>query len=343
MKILVTGAAGFLGSWVADSLHDLGHEVVGLDNLVGGSEENVSRTYRKADILCPKEVIAACGGCDTVYHCAALAYEGLSVFSPRMIVDNIVTGTVNVAVCAINAGVKRFVNCSSMARYGNAQPPFIEDHTAAIPEDPYGLAKLCAEDQLNLLGRVHGMQVVHAVPHNIYGPRQKYDDPFRNVAAIFANQMLRGVTPKIYGDGEQVRCFSYIGDVLPAMLRLLDCACDVPMPNGVRVGHGEVFNVGPDRGWVTINRLFKVVADAVGFKERPEYVDSRPCEVKRAYCSSQKIRERFGVEPNRTSLEDGIAILVEDIRRRGPKRFTYHLPIEIDSPKVPRTWRERLM
>jgi len=332
VKILVTGSSGFLGSWISTKLLDLGHSVVGVDNLEGGSYQDPREDFHCLDVCSGDDMAEVAKGCEAVYHCAALAYEGLSVFSPRMIVENIVGGTVSVAVAAINAGVKRFVNCSSMARYGDNQVPY-EECMRPCPVDPYGAAKVAAEDQLNLLGRVHGMMVVHAVPHNIYGPRQKYDDPFRNVASIFANRMLQNLPPIIYGDGHQVRCFSYIDDVLPTMLALLEAD----------VRHGEVFNVGPgNEDGITVNRLCQLLRELTGYTGGSQYTADRPCEVRVAICSSQKIKERFGFV-QRTGTRLGLRALIDDIRERGPKPFVYHLPIEIDSPKVPRTWKERLM
>ena len=340
MKVFVTGVAGFLGSWIAESLLKAGHSVVGVDNFVGGEENNIPlacKVYRpSADIRDLVLMTKMCEGCDAVYHCAALAYEGLSVFSPSMVADNVVGGSVAVATAAVRCGMKRFVNCSSMARYGL---PYCEDgksapfHECDEPEpiDPYGHSKLAAERILNVVGEQHGMKVLHAVPHNIYGPRQKYDDPYRNVAAIFANLMLQGKQPRVYGDGQQVRCFSYVADVVPVMLRLLDCDAE----------HGELFNVGPDEGEVTVKELWARLADITGFKLPMLHLPARPREVKHAVCSAQKIRERFGWSMW-TSLDDGLRSLVAYIERRGVRQFKYHLPIEIDGPDVPRTWKERL-
>ena len=328
MRVLVTGAAGFLGSWLVDRLAEAGHTAVGFDSLISGVIANC-RLCEVGDCCDLEAVTRACEDCDAVYHCAALAYEGLSVFSPSIVVNNIVTGSVTVMTAAIRCGVKRFVNCSSMARYGDRDPPFYEN-MHPNPVDPYGMAKYHAERQLNLLGRIHGVKVVHAVPHNIYGPRQRYTDPYRNVAAIFANRMLQDLPVYIYGDGQQTRCFSYIDDVLPTMVQLLEAG-----------EHGEVFNVGPDRGEVTVLELFRLIAQQTVYRWEPVFLPGRPQEVKYATCSSDKIRRQFGFE-QRTDLRDGIAKLVNWIDEQGPRPFDYHLPLEIVNDRTPMTWKERL-
>lgn len=333
MKILVTGAAGFLGSWLAEELLLRGHTVVGIDNLSGGYKDNLPDgiDFRPGDILNLDVVTGACRGCDLVYHTAALAYEGLSVFSPSAVVRSVVVGSVNVMVAAARAGASRLVNCSSMARYGDNPTPYTESMTPR-PVDPYGLAKAAAEQQLNLLGSVHKVLVVHAVPHNVIGPRQKYDDPYRNVASIMANRMLQGSQPYVYGDGSQVRCFSFIQDVIPVL-------ADLGRDNAP---HGEVYNVGPDEGAVTVLGLAREIAALLDFRLEPLHLPPRPCEVKTALCSSDKIRHRFGYK-TRTGLCEGLASIIEYVRRRGPRPFDYHLPLEIPTADTPQTWSRRLM
>lgn len=338
MKVLVTGSAGFLGSWLVEGLLQKGHDVIGVDNLRGGYEDNIvdhpRHTFFQRDILRLKSMDFVVAGCEAVYHCAALAYEGLSVFSPSLVSRNIVGGSVNVMTAAIRSGtVKRVINCSSMSRYGKGVTPFQEWHIPA-PVDPYGVAKVCVEDQMTLLGKVHGVEVLHAVPHNVYGPRQCYTDPYRNVAAIMANRALRGEPLVIYGDGYQKRCFSYITDILPTLLQLLDCKAE----------HGEIFNVGPDaESVVSIRELATVVEEVCGTKGSMRlHYDPRPCEVQVATCSSGKIRQRFGYK-SRTTLREGIESLVGYIRERGPQPFRYHLPLEIITPKTPVTWKEQLI
>lgn len=335
MKVFLTGGAGFLGSWIVESLINDGHEVVSVDNMIGGYADNVikhkNHAFHKVDMLDLECVSQLMSGCDVVYHTAATAYEGLSVFSPTLITNNIVTGSVTVMTAAIRNRVKRFINTSSMARYGENAIPFYE-HFEPKPSDPYGIAKYTAELQLNLLGKVHKVEVVHAVPHNIIGPRQKYDDPFRNVASIMINMMLSGRQPIVYGDGSQMRCFSFVQDDLFVFKKLLNCDL---------MEHGEKFNVGPDEEPVTINELAQRVARLLNVDLKIEYHDPRPCEVKLATCSADKIRKRFGYE-TKTTLDEGLSSIIQYVRTRGPKAFDYHLPIEIETAQLPKTWKDRL-
>lgn len=335
MKIFVTGGAGFLGSWLTEKLLNAGHKVVSVDSFIGGYHDNViyheNHQFIEGNIRDLDKMTDAMAGCDVVYHTAALAYEGLSVFSPTLVTNNIVTGTVAVATAAIRNNVKRFINCSSMARYGKNKVPFHEK-MQPLPEDPYGIAKVAAEMQLNFLGREHGFEVVHAIPHNIIGPRQKYDDPFRNVASIMANLMLQGRQPIIYGDGCQKRCFSFVDDDLFVFEKLLDCDLQE---------HGEKFNVGPDEEFVTINELAARIARLLDFNLNPDYHDPRPSEVLLATCSANKIRERFGYE-TKVFLDQGLQTIIDYIKKRGTLKFKYHLPIELQTARLPRTWRDRL-
>ncbi len=333
MRVFISGIAGFLGSHLADRLLALGHDVVGCDSLLGGELINVPPDaefyqYDCRDINAMAKIIR---GCELVYHCAATAYEGLSVFSPAMIMDNILTGSVSVFSAAIGDGARRIVFCSSMARYGTNLVPFEESYPPR-PQDPYGIAKVAAEQALVNLAGVHGVEYAVAVPHNIIGARQKFDDPYRNVASIMANLMLQGRSPFIYGDGEQKRCFSHIDDCLSCLLEL-----------GL-TEHGlyEVVNIGPDEEFVTINALFRKLKDIVGFEGQAIYLSDRPQEVKNAFCSSVKARDLLGYRTTH-KLEDGLRDVVEYIRQIGPRKFRYHLDIEIRNGRTPRTWLERLM
>ena len=335
MRVFITGIAGFLGSHLADAMLRAGHTVGGVDSLIGGYEDNVPvgvHIWWKADC----NELSCLNGYflifqpDIVFHCAATAYEGLSVFSPHLITKNIVGASTSVFSAAITAGVRRIVHCSSMARYGTGRPPFAESDRPD-PQDPYGIGKLCAEQMLRNLCETHGVEFTIAVPHNIIGPRQKYDDPYRNVASIMINRALQGKSIIIYGDGKQKRCFSYVDDCIA-------CLTKMAFDEGVV---GEVINIGPDEDPVTILELALLVRNITKMQVPIAYTLGRPQEVKIALCSSSKARRLLGYK-TKTTLEDGIVKMVDYIRARGVRPFDYHLPLEIVNEKTPRTWKERL-
>ena len=332
MRIFITGIAGFLGSHLAEQLLARNHHVVGCDSLLGGELVNVPPDaefyqYDCRDITAMQKITR---DCEIVYHCAATAYEGLSVFSPALVMDNIVTGSVSTFSAAIANNARRIVFCSSMARYGRNQTPFLETFTP-LPQDPYGIAKVAAEQALINLAVTHGVQYAIAVPHNIIGARQKFDDPYRNVASIMANLMLQDRRPFIYGDGEQQRCFSHVDDCLT-------CLLDLGLTDK---GLGEIINIGPDEGAITINQLFRTLSDITGYAGRAILLDGRPMEVKHAVCSSDKARRLLGYTTTRT-LQRGLTDVVDHIRAVGPRKFRYHLDLEIRTARTPRSWTERL-
>ena len=332
MKIFVSGIAGFLGSHLADAFIKDGHHVVGCDSLIGGELSNVpaEAEFYQYDCCYRNSMLKITKGCDLVYHTAATAYEGLSVFSPHLITNNIVTGSVSLFSAAIENNVKRIVFCSSMARYGTNKVPFREDYTPK-PQDPYGIAKVAAEDILKNLCEVHDVEYVIAVPHNIIGPRQKYDDPYRNVASIMINLMLQNRQPIIYGDGKQKRCFSYIDD---------DLFCLKEMATSKKV-LGQTINIGPDEEFITINELAEKIANQLKVNLNPRYMRGRPQEVLEATCSADKARKLLNYK-TKTSLDDGISKMIEYIKNKGAKKFRYHLDIEIINSKTPDTWKKKI-
>lgn len=333
MKIFITGVAGFLGSHLADKLLEHGNTVHGCDNLKGGFTTNINPRvhFNKADCRDYDTMRMLIDGCDTVVHCAATAHEGLSVFSPSFITKNIYEASVSVISAAASSGVRRFVFCSSMARYGKGDPPFTEDQPTS-PVDPYGIAKVAVEQTLKVLCHVHGMEYNIAIPHNIVGPRQRFDDPFRNVLSIMANRNLQGLPSYIYGDGEQQRCFSYIDDCVSCLDKL------TTDPNIVN----ETINIGPDENPITINEAADIVARECKFQGAPIYIDDRPQEVKVATCSSDKARKLLGYKTT-TTVEEAIGKTVEYIREVGAKPFNYDFPLEIKNDKTPKTWKNRLI
>lgn len=334
MKVLITGVAGFLGSHLADRFLKDNHEVIGVDNLLGGYRTNVPTgvDFVEMDLLDLEKTNHVFSGVELVIHSACTAYEGLSVFSPSLIVANTTQITTNVISAAVKNDVKKIVYMSSMARYGTQEiVPFIESLIPA-PQDPYGIAKYASELLLRNLCEVHGLQYVILVPHNIIGPRQKYDDPYRNVASIMINRMLSGKQPIIYGNGEQRRCFSFIADVVEPLYAA----------SFSNEAHSKIINIGPDEEFITINQLAEIIAEIIGFELNPIYMDGRPQEVFEANCSANLARSLLGYE-TRTQLRMGLEELVEWIRMNGVRPFSYHLPLEIISEITPKSWKDQLM
>jgi UDP-glucose 4-epimerase len=334
MKVLITGVAGFMGSHLADEFVKRGHTVVGIDNLIGGYYNNVPDAveFYEKDLGDFDAVVEHFKGIDLVVHTACTAYEGLSVFSPALVTRNTSHITTVALSASIKAGVKKFVHMSSMARYGTQEVvPFTEDMTPK-PQDPYGIAKYASELLIKNICETHGMQYVILVPHNIIGPRQKYNDPFRNVASIMINRMLQGKQPIIYGDGFQMRCFSFMQDVIDPLM----VACETDIANGM------VINIGPDEEFITINDLAKKIATILKFDLDPIYMPGRPQEVLNANCSASLAREVLGYETKK-SLDSGLEDLCSWIKSQGVKKFDYHLPLEFITDKTPRTWVEHII
>ena len=330
-KILVTGAAGFLGSHLAEQLQQIGHHVVGIDNMTGGYEDNVPKNieFHKIDCCDFEKIKEIMTDINIVYHCAATAHEGLSVFSPYEITKNNYLASVSIFSAAINAKVKRIIFCSSMARYGNQETPFTEKMDPK-PVDPYAISKVAAEEVLKNLCELNKIEWVIAVPHNIIGPKQKYDDPFRNVVSIMINRMLQGKAPIIYGDGKQTRCFSYIDDCL---------SCLIPMIDQKNLNK-QIINIGPDEEFVTINKVAEICSNITRTNLKPIYKKDRPQEVKHATCSADKARILLNYKTT-VNLLEGVKKTFEYIKSRGVKSFDYHINLEIKNDLTPETWLKK--
>lgn len=334
MKIWITGIAGFLGSHLADALIAQGHQIGGNDALVCGDISNSplkgwSKDQTSTD-CCDQPLMwydLDTFKPDILVHCGATAHEGLSSFSPSFITENIYGASIATFSAAIASGVKRIVYMSSMSRYGVGMPPFNElNHTK--PVDPYGIAKVAAEDTLINLCETHGVKWSIAVPHNIIGVRQRSVDPYRNVAAIMINRCKQGKAPIIYGNGTQKRCFSPVKDCLPSLIEMV-----------VGTADGQIVNIGPDKGEITINELANKIMSLTGFQGGTIYVPGRPNEVKEAYCSSDKARRLLGYKEQQ-SIDDCLKEMVDYIQ---PAPFVYDFPLEIITDRTPKTWVEKLI
>lgn len=325
---LVTGGAGFMGSHGVDELLRRGFRVVAMDDLSGGFRDNVQAgaTFVEGSILDHTLVdrLFAQHDFDYVFHLAAYAAEGLSHFIRRFNYQNNLIGTMNLMNAAVRRDVRCFVFTSSIAVYGANQLPMTEDLTPQ-PEDPYGIAKYAAELDLRSAHEMFGLNFLVFRPHNVYGERQNIGDKYRNVLGIFMNQLMQGQPMTVFGDGEQTRAFSYIGDVTPVMVEAA-LRADV---------YNEVFNVGSDEP-CTVNRLAELVAQAFGVAPEIRHLPARR-EVVHAYASHEKVKQRLGFQA-KTSLPEGVRRMAAWARAHGPRPTKPFAAIELEK-NLPPSWR----
>lgn len=324
---LVTGGAGFIGSHVADTLLEMGHRVVVMDDLSGGFAQNVPEraTFVEGSIMDQEliETLFTKYRFNYVYHLAAYAAEGLSHFIRRFNYMNNLVGSVNLINASVNHEVECFVFTSSIAVYGAGQSPMTED-MIPVPEDPYGIAKLAVEQDLRVAHEMFGLDSIVFRPHNVYGTRQNIGDRYRNVVGIFMNQCLRGEPLTIFGDGEQMRAFSDISDVAPVIAKSVD----------VKASHNQVFNIGADVPF-TVNVLADVVSRAMGVSCKKVHLPPRN-EVKVAYADHSKAHRIF--QPKKfMDLEEGIRNMAAWVKVHGSRESNVFSAVEV--PKnMPPTW-----
>ncbi len=331
IKVLVTGAAGFVGSHVCDHLINAGYEVVAFDDLSGGFRDNVNPkaefiqgTINDAELvnqLFTEHQFAY------VFHLAAYAAEGLSHFIRRFNYTNNLIGSINLINAAVNTGtVKCFVFTSSIAVYGKNQLPMTEDLMPAA-EDPYGISKLAVELDLKSAHEMFGLNYIIFRPHNVYGERQNIGDPYRNVVGIFMNQIMQGKKLTVFGDGMQTRAFSHIDDVAPVIAKSIEMA----------EAYNEIFNIGADTPY-TVKELATLVCESFNVPELLEFLDERN-EVVHAYSDHGKVHKYFGHLIKNITLKEGIERMVEDAKAKGPRQGSKFQHIEIEK-NMPPAWKK---
>lgn len=341
-KILVTGSAGFMGSYLVNHLIDKGFKVYGIDDLSGGYLRNVNKKsyFTKLDLRDKQKVKEYINKVkpDLIYHLAADATEGRSQFTPLSCTERNYLAYLNLLIPAIRNRMKRIVITSSMAIYGNQKPPFHEE-LEPKPEDMYGISKTAMEEATKVLSSVHGFEYVITRPHNVYGPRQNMADPYRNVVAIFINRLLEGKPFFIYGNGKQKRCFTYIDD----------CTMPLAKCGFLKNLNREIINIGPGpEEAVTINELAKIVLDtffegkAAPKKLLPVYFPDRPQEVKHAFSTHDKAKKLLDYCP-KVKLREGIRKMIEWARILGYQKPIYLEEIELTSNSIPKTWEKKLI
>ncbi|KKU68848.1 MAG: NAD-dependent epimerase/dehydratase [Parcubacteria group bacterium GW2011_GWA2_47_16] len=307
-KVFITGVAGLIGSRLADwILENTDCEVIGIDDLSGGYIENVSKkvTFHKLDVNDTRlDSLFKKYKPDYVFHFAAYAAEGLSPFIRKYNYTNNLLATAAIVNNCITHAVKRLVFTSSMAVYGSGNPPFDETHIPN-PVDPYGVAKMACEKDIQIAGEQHSLDWCIIRPHNVYGIKQNIWDNYRNVLGIWMWQYLNNEPMTIFGDGEQTRAFSYIDDCLEPLWK----AAKEPKASK------QIVNLGGTTE-VTINEANRILREVVG-GGKTVYMEKRH-EVKQAHSTWQKSVELLGYKDT-TPLKEGLTAMWEWARKQ-PKR-----------------------
>jgi UDP-glucose 4-epimerase len=291
MRILITGGAGFIGSHVADAFVAAGHDVAIVDDLSSGSRANVdagARLYRVDIRDAGLDAVFAEERPEVVYHHAAQVSVRRSVEAPQADADVNVLGSLNVFEAARRHGARRLVFASTGgAIYGEQTGAAADETHPCRPRSPYAVAKLAVEHYLDYYCATFGLQAVVLRYANVYGPRQ---DPHgeAGVVTIFMQRILAGLAPTIYGDGEQVRDFVYVDDVVAANLAVLDAAS----PDGEMA----IFNVGTGRA-TSVNALWRVIAEIARPTVGAYHEPARSGDVRRSVLDAARAARQLGWRP----------------------------------------------
>ena len=302
-EYLVTGGAGFIGSHLTEELVRRGHIVRVADSLVTGKRSNIDHIsgveFLEGDLADLAFARRAVDGVQYVLHQAAIPSVPRSVKDPITSHRANVDATLNVLVASRDAGVRRLVFAGSSSAYGNTPTLPKREEMPDSPLSPYALQKVMGEQYLQMFTQLYDLETVSTRYFNVFGPRQDPSSPYSGVISVFATALLENRSPKIYGDGEQTRDFTYVANVVEGVLR----ACDAPEVSG------EVINVATG-GRISLNELFQTMRTLAGGTVEPTYVDPRPGDVRDSQADISKARRILRYEPS-VSFEEGLKRTVQ--------------------------------
>jgi UDP-glucose 4-epimerase len=302
--VLVTGGAGFIGSHLAEALAAAGRRVRVLDDFSTGRRENLADLALApeivdGDVSDAAAVTRAVRGVSVVFHLAARASVQFSLEHPLASHRVCATGTLHVLEAAREAGVRRVVYAASASAYGIPICDVQAESDTLHALSPYAAAKLAGEFYCQAFAASYGLETVVLRFFNIFGPRQRADSPYSGVIALFTDAMLRGKAPRINGDGLQSRDFTYVGDVVQALIRAAE------MPG---IG-GRTYNVGTGRGTSVLD-LVAALNHLLGTHIKPELGPARPGDIRHSRADIGALRRDLGYKPAFT-FEQGLARTLE--------------------------------
>jgi nucleoside-diphosphate-sugar epimerase len=299
MRYLVTGGAGFIGSNTVDELVKRGQEVIVLDDLSTGNEDNLLSAASKiefvlgtiADLSLMRNV---CRGVDYVIHLAARTSVPKSVRDPIETNRVNIDGTLNVLVAARDARVKRVVFACSSSVYGETPTLPKRESMPAMPISPYGVSKLSGELYGFSFYKVYGLEFASLRYFNIFGPRQSPNSPYSGVLSLFNSSIQKGQPVTIFGDGEQSRDFTYVANAVQANL----LACEAEGAAGMS------FNVGTGNRY-TLNQTLQILSDIAGRSVEKKHESPRKGDIRDSQADISQAQQILGYKP-RVGFEEGL-------------------------------------
>jgi UDP-glucose 4-epimerase len=309
-RILVTGGAGFVGSHTVDALLENSAKVWVLDDLSSGSLANLGRWenahdfhFVRGSVVNYKRVQALAKRTDAIIHLAAVVSPFVSMKKPRLTNTVNVAGTLNVLEAGLRMDAKRIVYASSSSVYGNSRSHEISEKTPTDPITPYGVSKLAAEKYCHAFYAEYGLHTASLRYFNIYGERQS-PNPYSGVIAIFTKRLLAGLRPKIYGDGNQVRDFIHVSDVVTANLLALES----------RRAAGITVNIGTGKA-TSIETLASTLSTLTGRKNiQPVYASPRPGDIRES-CANISLAVKLLRFCPKVHLRQGLSLVVDWMRQ----------------------------
>jgi UDP-glucose 4-epimerase len=309
-RVCVTGGAGFIGSHLADALVECGAKVSVIDNFSNGREENLRGPASAAElvrgsIVDPAALDAAFGGCEVVFHQAAMGSVPRSLEIPEQYHENNVTGTVRVLEAARRAKVRRVVYAASSSAYGNtATLPKVESMRADTLS-PYAYTKLAGEHLLRAWCNCYGLEGVSLRYFNIFGPRQRHDSPYAAVIPLFAKHLREGTRPVIFGDGGQTRDFTFVANAVHANLLAGAVGAARGAAGGAGALAGQMVNIACG-GRFSLLELLETMARLMGARAQPEFQPARTGDVRDSEADIRAAGELLGYRVI-VGFEDGLA------------------------------------
>lgn len=306
MKIIVTGGAGFIGSHLVEKLVQERHEVSVIDNLTSGKEENL-KTVRKK-IIFHKESInndikEILNGADIVFHLAAIPRVQFSIHNPIESHNTNINGSLNLLKHCSDLGIKRFIFSSSSSVYGDQEKLPLKEDMKPNPMSPYALQKLAIEHYCKLFYNLYGLKTISLRYFNVYGPRQDKESNYSNLIPKFIGLIQKNEQPKIHGNGNQTRDFSYISDVVSANL--------AAMSSKSQKVFGEAFNIGTGNN-TSVNQVTEKIIALLNSKIKPIHIDP-VIEPKDTLADITKAKKLLDWEP-KTSIDQGLQKTAEHFK-----------------------------